>query len=116
MADTRRPMLVHVTATGRRTGTARTLPLYAFEAGDGTLVIVGSRGGSAKDPEWANNLRAEPRATVKVDGEERRVIAREVSGAERDRLWAIAAEGFPLYETYKRKTKREIPLFLLEPA
>jgi len=116
MADTVRPMLVHLTATGRRTGNSRTLPLYAFEAGNGAIVIVGSRGGSAKDPEWANNLRADPRATVKVNGEERSVVAREVSGAERDRLWAIAAEGFPLYETYKRKTKRQIPLFLLEPA
>jgi hypothetical protein len=43
-------------------------------------------------------------------------VAREVSGEERERLWAIAAAGFPLYETYRRKTKRLIPLFLLEPA
>ena len=109
-------MHVKLTATGRKTGTSRTLPLYGFHAGDGAIVIVGSRGGSAKDPEWANNLRADPRATVTVGSEERQVVAREVSGDERERLWAIAAEGFPLYETYKRKTKREIPLFLLEPA
>jgi len=116
MADTLRPMLVNLTATGRKTGRTRTLPLYGFDTGDGAIVIVGSRGGSAKDPEWANNLRADPRATVTVGGEERQVVAREVSGEERDRLWAIAAAGFPLYETYKRKTKRQIPLFLLEPA
>ena len=116
MADTLRPMLVNLTATGRKTGKIRTLPLYGFDTGDGAIVIVGSRGGSAKDPEWANNLRADPRATVTVGAEERRVVAREVSGAERDRLWEIAAAGFPLYETYRRKTKRQIPLFLLEPA
>lgn len=116
MADTLRPMLVNLTATGRKTGKTRTLPLYGFDAGDGAVVIVGSRGGSAKDPEWANNLRAKPRATLTVNGQERQVVAREVAGAERDRLWAIAAEGFPLYETYRRKTKRQIPLFLLEPA
>jgi F420H(2)-dependent quinone reductase len=116
MPDTLRPMLVGLTATGRKTGKSRTLPLYGFDTGDGGIVIVGSRGGSAKDPEWANNLRADPRARVTIGGEERQVVAREVSGAERDRLWAIAAAGFPLYETYKRKTKREIPLFLLEPA
>ena len=116
MADTLRPMRVDLTATGRKTGKTRTLPLYGFDAGDGAIVIVGSRGGSAKDPEWANNLRADPRATVMVGSEERQVVAREVSGSERDRLWAIAAEAFPLYETYKRKTKRQIPLFLLEPA
>ena len=116
MADTLRPMRVDLTATGRKTGKTRTLPLYGFDAGDGAIVIVGSRGGSAKDPEWANNLRADPRATVTVGSEERQVVAREVSGAERDRLWAIAAEAFPLYETYRRKAKRTIPLFLLEPA
>ena len=109
-------MLVNLTATGRKTGTARTLPLYGFDTGDGAIVIVGSRGGSAKDPEWANNLRADPRATVTVGSEVRPVVAREVSGEERERLWTIAAEGFPLYEAYKRKTKRTIPLFLLEPV
>ena len=116
MADTLRPMLVNLTATGRKTGRTRTLPLYGFDTGDGAIVIVGSRGGSAKDPEWANNLRADPQATVTVGSEVRQVVAREVSGEERERLWAIAAAGFPLYETYRRKTKRLIPLFLLEPA
>ncbi len=43
-------------ATGRRSGTPREVTLYAFDDGE-NLVIVGSRGGSAKDPAWAANLR-----------------------------------------------------------
>jgi deazaflavin-dependent oxidoreductase (nitroreductase family) len=107
-------MQVRLTTTGRQTGAPRTVTLYAFEAPDGALVITGSRGGRAHDPAWAHNLRAEPRATVKVSGKERSVVAREVAGAERDRLWKLVTSRFPLYETYQRRTARVIPLFVLE--
>ena len=107
-------MQVRLTTTGRRTGEARTVTLYAFETPDGALVITASLGGSARNPAWVHNLRAEPRATVKVGGEERSVVAREAAGEERDRLWSLVTENFPLYATYQRRTKRLIPLFVLE--
>jgi deazaflavin-dependent oxidoreductase (nitroreductase family) len=109
-------MQVRLTTTGRHTGTPRTVTLYAFESPDGALVITGSRGGKAHDPAWAHNLRAVPRATVKVGREERSVLAREVSSKERERLWALVTGEFPLYETYQRRTARVIPLFVLESA
>jgi hypothetical protein len=43
-------------------------------------------------------------------------VAREVEGAERERLWALVTARFPLYETYQSNTDRLIPLFILEPA
>jgi deazaflavin-dependent oxidoreductase (nitroreductase family) len=107
-------MQVRLTTTGRQTGTARTVALYAFETPEGALVITGSWGGRARDPAWAHNLRANPIATVVVGREARPVVAREVSGQERDRLWALVTEAFPLYETYQRRTTRPIPLFVLE--
>ena len=109
-------MQVRLTTTGRQTGAPRTVTLYAFETPEGALVITASRGGSARNPAWVHNLRAEPRATVKVGGEERSVVASEVAGSERERLWALVTEAFPLYETYQRRTKRLIPLFALEDA
>ena len=109
-------MQIRLTTTGRKTGQARTVTLYAFDAGDGAIVIVGSRGGAARHPAWAHNLRGEPKASVKIGQEERSVVAREVSGAERERLWELVCEAFPLYATYQRRTKRLIPLFLLERA
>jgi len=105
---------VRLTTTGRRSREARAVTLYAFEDGE-RLVIVGSRGGAARDPGWAVNLRDEPRATVKVGREERAVRATEVDGTERDRLWDLVCADFPLYATYQRRTKRRIPLFALEP-
>ena len=91
------------------------MTLYAFDDGD-RLVIVGSRGGSSRDPAWAVNLRSDPRALVTVGREERSVRATEVNGSERDRLWELVCAEFPLYATYQRRTKRTIPLFVLEPV
>ena len=106
-------MQITLTTTGRRSGQPRAVPLYGFEDGQ-RLVIVGSRGGAARDPAWVANLRSHPRATVRRGREVREVRAHEVDGPERDRLWRLVCEGFPLYETYQRRTKRLIPLFVLE--
>ena len=106
-------MNVTLTTTGRRTGKLRTVPLYAWEDAD-RLVIVGSLGGSPKDPDWVRNLRADPRATIKKGRQVLEVQASEVEGSERDRLWKLVVAAFPLYATYQRKTERVIPLFVLE--
>ncbi len=91
------------------------MTLYAWPDGE-DLVIVGSRGGSARHPAWVHNLRAEPKAVVRIGKEERGARAREVDGAELYRLWALVCEAFPLYASYQRRTSRLIPLFVLEGA
>lgn len=108
-------MLINLTTTGGKTGKPRSVPLFAFDDGE-RLVIVGSRGGSAKDPAWAGNLRADPRAIVTKGDEEWAVRAYEVGGEERERLWLLVSSEFPLYESYRRRTTRTIPLFVLEPT
>jgi len=106
-------MNVTLTTTGRRSGEPRTVPLYAWEVAD-RLVVVGSWGGSARDPDWVVNLRSDPRATVKKGREVLAVRASEVDPSERDRLWQLVVEAFPMYASYQRKTERVIPLFVLE--
>ena len=108
-------MRITLTTTGRKTGQPREVPLFAFDDRD-RLVIVGSRGGSAKDPAWATNLRADPRAIVSRGPEVWTVRAYEARGEERDRLWLLVSAAFPLYESYRLRTTRTIPLFVLEPA
>lgn len=98
---------VKLTTTGRLSGEPRVVTLYAFDDGD-RLVIGGSRGGAAKDPAWVGNLRDDQRSTVRMDREVREVRAHEVTGPERDRLWQLVCEEFPLYATYQRRTKRLI--------
>lgn len=105
---------IRLTTTGRRSGQPRQVTLYAFDDAD-RLVIVGSRGGAAQDPAWVGNLRARPEATVKRGRAEQPVRTTEVTGDERDRLWRLVVREFPLYEAYRKRTSRTIPLFVLEP-
>ncbi|HEX7171500.1 MAG TPA: nitroreductase/quinone reductase family protein [Candidatus Limnocylindria bacterium] len=104
---------VSLVTTGARSGIPRTVTLYAWEDGE-SLVVVGSKGGAARNPGWVHNLRAHPRASVRTGSRSSEVDAAEVpEGPERDRIWRLVAERFPLYETYQRRTSRLIPLFVL---
>jgi deazaflavin-dependent oxidoreductase (nitroreductase family) len=106
---------IKLTTTGRQSGKFREVTLYAYPDGD-DLVVVGSWGGAARDPAWARNLRDAPTARVRHGKRDVVVTAREAKGSERDRLWDLVTEAFPLYEAYQRKTDRVIPLFVLEPS
>lgn len=105
-------LLEHV---GRRSGRRRTTPLLYIRDG-ANLVIVASRGGSEATPAWYHNLRANPEVTVQVGSERRRVRARTAPPDERARLWPRVVEAYRDYETYQRRTDREIPVVVLEPA
>lgn len=106
---------VIVTMTGRRSGRPRDVPLFAVADGD-RLVVIGSNAGGDREPAWVANLRAEPRATLRIGREVRPVRAREAEGDERDRLWALAAAAYPGYELYRTMTERRIPVVVLESA
>jgi deazaflavin-dependent oxidoreductase (nitroreductase family) len=108
------PILVlhHV---GRRSRQSRETPLLYLEDGE-DMVIVASRGGSDAPPAWWLNLEAEPRATVEVGPWRREVTARTATPEERERLWPRVVAMYSDYETYRRRTDREIPLVILEPA
>ncbi len=105
-----------LTTTGRKSGEPRSVPLYVWPDGD-NFVAVGSWAGRPIDPAWVGNLRAHPKATIRVVKQVRDVVAREVKvpSEERDRLWKLVTEAFHYYATYQRKTDRVIPLFVLEP-
>lgn len=106
---------IKLTTIGAQSGEPRKVTLYAWDD-DEDLVLVGSWGGAARDPAWIHNLRAHPRATVRVALDEFEADAREVTESpERDRLWAIVVERFPTYATYQGRTKRRIPIFVLTP-
>ena len=106
------PVLLLVT-TGRKSGLQRTTPLLYLDDGD-RHVIVASNGGAAKHPVWWLNLRANPEATVEVAGRKTRVRATESQGEERARLWKRLVRMYGPYESYRKKTDREIPVILLE--
>jgi deazaflavin-dependent oxidoreductase (nitroreductase family) len=107
------PMLLldHV---GAKSGKKRTSPLVYLRDGD-DVVIVASKGGSPRHPAWFHNLRANPDTTVQVGSRRTPVRARVATPAERSRLWPEVTNVYGGYEGYQQRTKREIPLVILEP-
>jgi deazaflavin-dependent oxidoreductase (nitroreductase family) len=104
-------LLDHV---GAKSGTRRTSPLVYGRDG-ANLVLVASKGGYPKNPAWFHNLRANPDTSVQVGSEVRKVHARVAEGEERTRLWTLMVGVYSGYESYRRRTEREIPLIVLEP-
>lgn len=106
------PMLLldHV---GARSGKRRTTPLVYLRDGE-DVVVVASKGGSPRHPAWFHNLRAHPETTVQVGSRRRPVTARVATPAERSRLWPKVVALYRGYEGYQRRTKRQIPLVILE--
>jgi deazaflavin-dependent oxidoreductase (nitroreductase family) len=110
------PML-ELTTTGRKTGQPHTVMLSSPLQEGATIVIVGSRGGGEHNPAWFLNLRDNPEVRVSWKGEPARPMnARVATAEERERLWSRIVADHAHYGGYQRKTKREIPVVLLEPT
>jgi F420H(2)-dependent quinone reductase len=105
-------LLDHV---GRKSGKKHTSPLIYARDGD-DLLIVASKGGSSTHPLWWLNLRERPDTTVQVGSEKRRVVARQASTEEKERLWSVVVSVYAPYDEYQRKTSRDIPVIVLERA
>jgi deazaflavin-dependent oxidoreductase (nitroreductase family) len=99
---------------GRRSGKQRTTPLLYVKDRD-DLAVIASKGGSPKHPAWFLNLQANPDTVVQVGRRRIPVHARVATPAERKRLWAKAVKTYPGYTGYQKRTKRQIPVVVLEP-
>ena len=102
-----------LTTKGRKTGEPRTTPLI-YEVAARGYVIVASNGGAPKHPGWYRNLVKEPRVELQVKGDVFSARARTVIDAERERLWKLAAQQWPDYDEYQKRTDRQIPVVVLE--
>ena len=105
--------LILLTTTGAKTGQPRIAPLMHVADGD-RIIAVASKGGHPNHPEWYLNLLAHPEVTVEVGSEKFDTTARILTGNERERAFRRAAEVFPPYAEYQKKTAREIPVIVLE--
>ncbi|HYN99062.1 MAG TPA: nitroreductase family deazaflavin-dependent oxidoreductase [Actinomycetota bacterium] len=105
--------MVLVTSTGEKTGKPRTNPLMYLPDGD-RVVIFASYGGAPENPQWFNNLVANPEAAAEVGTETFKVRAVVTEGEERDRLFEEQKRRYPQFAEYEKKTDREIPVVALE--
>jgi deazaflavin-dependent oxidoreductase (nitroreductase family) len=100
---------------GRKSGLPRSVMLTSPIQEGTTLVVVASRGGDDNHPAWFLNLRDNPQVEVAYRGQPARpMLARVATAEERARLWPLIVADHKNYGGYQAKTKREIPLVLLE--
>jgi deazaflavin-dependent oxidoreductase (nitroreductase family) len=98
-----------LTTTGRRSGEQRTIVLGYGRHG-GRLVVIASNNGAASNPDWYQNLLADPNATVELGPETFTVRATIAGSDERDELGKVV----PYLERQQKLTPREIPIVLFE--
>jgi deazaflavin-dependent oxidoreductase (nitroreductase family) len=104
-----------LTTTGAKTGMRRTLPVLGLPEGDG-MIVIASNFGRPRNPAWYHNLRTNPDASIVFEGTRREVVARVLSGAERDRAYARGEEIYPGFTHYVRWAgDRRIPVIRLVP-
>jgi len=108
-------ILVH--HVGRTSGKEYINPLvYLPGEGDGgSMYIFGSKAGAPTDPDWYRNLVAAGEATVEVGTGTFVVTIAEVTGEERDRIYAEQVKRMPGFGDYAKKTEgiRTIPVLKL---
>lgn len=104
-------ILVH--HVGAKTGTKRVSPMAYFPQEDGRMVIIASNEGAPENPAWYHNLKANPRTDVEVGAETFPVVVEEITGEERDAVWAGIAAMVPAVGEYQKMTSRTIPLLWL---
>ncbi|MEU4364889.1 nitroreductase/quinone reductase family protein [Promicromonospora sp. NPDC023987] len=105
--------LLLLTTTGARSGATHTTPVGYLPDGDRVLVIA-SAAGAPRHPAWFHNLKANRHVTVENGTFTYDATATVLDGAERDRLFARAAEADPGWAEYQAKTDRVIPVVALE--
>jgi deazaflavin-dependent oxidoreductase (nitroreductase family) len=107
--------VIDLYTVGRRTGTTHRTILTVPVIDDGRLVVVASKGGDDRDPDWLRNLLAHPDVEVMIDGERRPFHAHVATPEETISLWPRVTAAYPGYARYQRRSQRDIPLVICDP-
>jgi deazaflavin-dependent oxidoreductase (nitroreductase family) len=104
-----------VTMTGAKSGRTLTIPLMYVPHQQGVL-LVASMGGAPKNPVWYGNLVKHPEIEVSHRGRRMKLRARLARPEEKPALWPICDRHYAPYADYRKRTTRDIPIFVCEPA
>ncbi len=102
------PMLL-LTHTGAKTGIRRTNPMM-YQPHDGRVFVFATKGGSPTHPHWFLNLKANPDVTVEIGDETFEATAVEITGSERDEIFARQVEFRSAFGEYQQGNPRTIPV------
>jgi deazaflavin-dependent oxidoreductase (nitroreductase family) len=107
--------VVELHTVGRKSGQPRSTMLTAPVVDGDRVVLVASKGGDDRDPDWYRNLMAHPDAELTMAGRRRPVRARLASPEEKAELWPRVVAAYQGYGSYQRRTERDIPVVICEP-
>ena len=102
--------------TGAKSGLRRRSIVTYSRDGD-AYVVAGTNGGNrAVHPNWLANIHADPNVTLEIGTDAVAATAAEVTGDERDRLWAGHVAQNPWFGKYPEQiTGRVIPVVRITP-
>lgn len=109
--------VVKLTTTGRVSGKPRTVMLTVPIQENGRHILVASKGGDDRHPDWYRNLVANPEIVLEPIGGDGPITltARTATADEKAELWPRIATGDKGYAAYQKRTDRDIPLVICEP-
>lgn len=107
--------VVELHTTGRTSGKQRTTMLTSPVHDDERVVLVASKGGDERDPDWYRNLVADPVVEVTIGGTTAMMTARTASADEKAAVWPAIVEAYKSYGGYEDKTDRDIPVVICTP-
>ena len=108
--------MVELTTVGRRTGRPHTTMLLVPLTEGTDLVIVASKGGDSRDPDWLKNLLVTPTVQVRMRGRATKMLARVATPEEHAVWWPRVVTRYRHYESYQRRANREISLVICRPV
>ncbi|WP_432874581.1 nitroreductase family deazaflavin-dependent oxidoreductase [Kribbella sp. CA-245084] len=105
---------------GRRSGEEYIAPtMYLADENDPAVIYVfASKGGAPTNPDWYRNLIGAGEGVVEVGTETYKVTIGELTGDERNRIYAEQARRYPGFGEYEVRTAgiRTIPVLKLTRA
>ncbi|MFI5635436.1 nitroreductase family deazaflavin-dependent oxidoreductase [Streptomyces sp. NPDC051664] len=107
------PVII-LTTKGAKSGKLRKMPLMRVEQ-NGTYAVVASNGGGP-EPAWYRNVAGHPLVELQDGAVKQDMLARELSGDEKEEWWKRADAAYPDFPEYRKTAGREIPVFVLEPV
>lgn len=106
--------VVKLTTIGRHSGRKRQVILTSPYRNSQFILVVASRGGDDRHPDWYLNILADANISI-IDssGVTKPMTARLPDQNQYAELWELVVGKYPRYSAYQKKTDRQIPLVLV---
>lgn len=106
---------VELHTTGRKSGQRRSVMLTAPILEPGRVVLIASKGGDDRHPDWYHNLVDQPDVEITQHGKTTPMRARTADAAEKAEMWPTIVAAYKGYAGYQNRTDRDIPVVICEP-